>query len=293
MVLMKIGDFDPQYKEAFGGYDVKGLSVYADIDDDKVGNVHDLLVDENGRFRYLVVDLGFWGFGKKVLLPVGRSRVDSDNERVYAVGFTKKQAEQLPEFGDNLRIDSAYEALVHGVYQPNRSAQSTVPESSNRAATPQSQQPYSQPQAPSPAAMPGQQPTPAAPQASYGQQAGQPVHQGYSPQPHPAQGNMPEQRPSQPYTQQPPVQSPGQGNQPDSQHGQQPMNQHPNASYPSGGGGYATPEYSAGSVPNGGNRSYDYRQDPDLYEMNPQNHGLFQRYEERLMQRARQSGARR
>jgi stress response protein YsnF len=291
MVLMKIGDFDPQYKEAFGGYDIKGLSVYADIDDDKVGNVHDLLVDENGRFRYLVVDLGFWGFGKKVLLPVGRSRVDSDNERVYAVGFTKKQAEQLPEFGDNLRIDSAYEALVHGVYQPNRNAQSTVPGSPNRVASPQDQQPYSQPQAPSPAAMPGQQPTPAAPQATYGQQAGQPVPQGYSPQPHPAQGNMPGQRPSEPYTsQQPPVQSPGQSNQP---YSQRPGNPQPNPGYPDSGSSYGAPEYPVGSAPNGGNRGYDYRQDPDLYEMNPQNHGLFQRYEERLMQRARQSGARR
>jgi len=51
------------------------------------------LVDEQGNFRYLVVDLGLWIFGKKVLLPVGRARFDYNPSHV--VGMTKEQASAI------------------------------------------------------------------------------------------------------------------------------------------------------------------------------------------------------
>lgn len=117
MALMRIGDFDPNYGDAFEGNDLKGFGVYTEADE-KVGNVADLLVDEaTGQFRYFIVDLGFWIFGKKVLLPVGRSRMDYDAERVYALGFTKQQAENLPEFREDLAIDYEHEESVRGVYR--------------------------------------------------------------------------------------------------------------------------------------------------------------------------------
>jgi hypothetical protein len=119
MALLKIKDFDPNYKETFGGYDLKGASVYSEVTDEKIGSVDDLLVDEQGHFRYFIVDIGFWGFGKKVLLPVGRSQVDSEGKRVYALGFTKEQAEHLPEFSEDLKIDNTYEEQVRGVYRPS------------------------------------------------------------------------------------------------------------------------------------------------------------------------------
>ncbi|MBD1888488.1 DUF2382 domain-containing protein [Coleofasciculus sp. FACHB-SPT9] len=117
MVLYKLEDFDTDYQDTFGGEDVKGFDVYSDISDDKVGSVKNILVDESGRFRYLVVDTGFWVFGKQVLLPVGRSRIDYDNRHVYAVGLTKEQVENLPEFGDELKVDYDYEEQVRGVYR--------------------------------------------------------------------------------------------------------------------------------------------------------------------------------
>jgi hypothetical protein len=79
MPLFKIGDFNPNYREeAFDGADVKGLDVHAGRTDEKIGSIYDVLVDETGSFRYFVIDTGFWIFGKKVLLPVGRCRVDAD-----------------------------------------------------------------------------------------------------------------------------------------------------------------------------------------------------------------------
>lgn len=117
MTLYKLADFDADYQDSFGGDDIKGYDVYASINDEKIGTVKDIMVDDAGQFRYLVVDTGFWVFGKQVLLPVGRSRIDASNRRVYAVGFTKEQAEQLPELNDDLKIDDDYEEQVRGVYR--------------------------------------------------------------------------------------------------------------------------------------------------------------------------------
>jgi uncharacterized protein (TIGR02271 family) len=117
MVLYKLEDFDPQYRNTFEGSDIKGLGVYTERTDDKIGTVNDALVDEEGHFRYLVVDLGFWIFGKKVLLPIGRTRIDYNNERVYAIGLTREQAENLPEFNERLATDYDYEERVRGVYR--------------------------------------------------------------------------------------------------------------------------------------------------------------------------------
>ncbi|BAZ13436.1 hypothetical protein NIES4071_52750 [Calothrix sp. NIES-4071] len=125
MVLHKLGDFDPDYRQTFEGNDIKGLSVYAEASDEKIGTISDALVDEEGRFRYFIVDLGFWIFGKKVLLPVGRSRIDHTSDRVYAVGMTREQADALPEFSDDLAIDYDYEENVRGVYRNSTSDRNT------------------------------------------------------------------------------------------------------------------------------------------------------------------------
>lgn len=118
MVLYKLEEFDENYQDAFGGDDIKKYDVYSTIDNEKVGTVKNILVEETGRFRYFVVNTGFWIFGKEVLLPVGRSLIDSNNRCIYAVEFTKEQARELPEFSENLKIDRDYEERVTGVYSP-------------------------------------------------------------------------------------------------------------------------------------------------------------------------------
>lgn len=117
MALYKLDDFYPDYRqELFDGNDVKGLDVYTEHDE-KIGSIHNVLVDEEGNFRYLVVDTGFWVFGKKVLLPVGRFRSDPQAQRIYTVGLTKQQAENLPEYNDSMIVDYDYEERVRGVYR--------------------------------------------------------------------------------------------------------------------------------------------------------------------------------
>ncbi|MEB3831639.1 DUF2382 domain-containing protein [Phormidium sp. CCY1219] len=128
MALVKIHDFYPNYREEiFGGTDIKGMDVYAGTTDEKIGTIYDILLDETGRFRYLVIDTGFWIFGKKVLLPIGSARIDYDAGRVYAIGLVDKhQAEQLPEYDELMPIDYEYEERVRNVYrQPRAKATQT------------------------------------------------------------------------------------------------------------------------------------------------------------------------
>ena len=73
MALHTLKDFYPNYENNLGDGELKNIdsySVYAE-ENNKVGSVKDLLVDDAGRFRYVVVDTGPWIFGKNVLLPIG------------------------------------------------------------------------------------------------------------------------------------------------------------------------------------------------------------------------------
>ena len=118
MALYKLKDFAGNYQDNDdNNYDIDDFDVYSDVDNDKVGTVKDILVDDSGRLRYLVVDTGFWVFGKKVLLPIGRSRVSYTDRRVYATGLTREQVENLPNFDNLERIDYDYEEQVRGVYR--------------------------------------------------------------------------------------------------------------------------------------------------------------------------------
>jgi uncharacterized protein (TIGR02271 family) len=125
MALYRVKDFDPDYRNHFDGDDVKDLDLYSGTD--KIGSVNDVLVDEEGHFRYLIINTGAWIFGKKVMLPIGRARIDYNARRVYADGLTKQQVEQLPEFTDDLKIDHAHEEQVRDVYRGGASTQYDTP----------------------------------------------------------------------------------------------------------------------------------------------------------------------
>jgi uncharacterized protein (TIGR02271 family) len=123
MAIHRISDFDPDYRNHFDEKDVKGLDLY--VSNDKVGSVDDILVDDQGQIRYLIVHTGTWILGKKVLLPIGFARIDNNARRVYANNLTKAQVENLPEFTDDMAVDYDHEERVRGVY---RSGMQTMPQ---------------------------------------------------------------------------------------------------------------------------------------------------------------------
>jgi uncharacterized protein (TIGR02271 family) len=117
MALAKIAYLYPNYREdIFDGNDIKSFAVY-DYTNDKIGSVDDIIVDETGKFRYLILDTGFWIFGKKVLLPIGKASIDNVQEKIYVKGLTKEQAKSLPEYDDDMTIDYDYEERVRKVYR--------------------------------------------------------------------------------------------------------------------------------------------------------------------------------
>ncbi len=116
MPLHRIQEFDADYRNHFDDSDIKGLDFYSG--DEKVGSVEDILVDDNGQFRYLVVHTGIWILGKKILFPIGLARIDHSQKRVYADGLTKPQVESLPEFRNDMVVDYDHEEQLRSVYRP-------------------------------------------------------------------------------------------------------------------------------------------------------------------------------
>ena len=116
MALHRIQEFDADYRKHFDDADIKYLDLYSG--DEKVGSVEDILVDDNGQFRYLVIHTGLWILGKKVLFPIGLARIDHGQKRVYADGLTKPQVESLPEFKDDMVVDYDHEEQLRSVYRP-------------------------------------------------------------------------------------------------------------------------------------------------------------------------------
>lgn len=117
MSLYRIKDFDPDYRAHFEEQDLMDYDLY--VGTDKVGSVDDLLVDDNGKIRYLIINTGAWIFGKKVLLPIGRASINYEDGRVLANDLTREQVEALPEYDGNMPIDHNYEERVRGVYRPS------------------------------------------------------------------------------------------------------------------------------------------------------------------------------
>lgn len=87
---------------ALVGYDV-------DATDGHIGKIDEASTEASRR--YLVVDTGFWIFGKKRLIPAGVvASIDHDDRRV-AVSMTKDQIKSAPDYEEMSRDDAYYEGV--------------------------------------------------------------------------------------------------------------------------------------------------------------------------------------
>jgi hypothetical protein len=78
------------------GYDVEAT-------DGHIGKIDEASTETNRN--YLVVDTGFWIFGKKRLVPAGVvTRIDHDDRNVF-VSMTKDQIKNAPDFDAEARRD--------------------------------------------------------------------------------------------------------------------------------------------------------------------------------------------
>ena len=79
---------------AEGSHDVRNWSVHTG-DEKKVGTVHDIIVDERSRTRFLDVELDG---GRHVLMPSGEVRVDPSERAVRVSGLDRNGLGGLPEY---------------------------------------------------------------------------------------------------------------------------------------------------------------------------------------------------
>ncbi len=101
MPLHKIKDFDPDYQTNFENKEIKGFALY--VGNEKIGFLDDILVDDDGIFRYLVINTGALIVGKKVLLSIDQCRIDYIAHRIYIDDLSRAQVESLPEYNGNMQ----------------------------------------------------------------------------------------------------------------------------------------------------------------------------------------------
>ncbi|MFI6600539.1 PRC-barrel domain-containing protein [Nonomuraea sp. NPDC050536] len=103
------------YREGIGagiGSSLIGFDVEAT--DGKIGSV-----DEESNAvgdSYLVVDTGFWIFGKKVVMPANTiTRIDTQNQKVF-LARTKEEIKDAPEFDEDTYKDPGYRQQLGDYY---------------------------------------------------------------------------------------------------------------------------------------------------------------------------------
>ena len=94
--------------------DLVGFQVVAT--DGAIGNLDAATYDVGGS--YIVVDTGFWIFGKKRMLPAGViDRIDYDDRKVY-INLTKDKIRQAPDYDAEREREEAYRQDVGTYYGP-------------------------------------------------------------------------------------------------------------------------------------------------------------------------------
>jgi hypothetical protein len=84
--------------------------------DGVIGNLDAATYDVGGS--YIVVDTGFWIFGKKRMLPAGViDRIDYDTRKVH-INLTKDQIREAPDYDAEREREEAYRQDIGTYYGP-------------------------------------------------------------------------------------------------------------------------------------------------------------------------------
>jgi hypothetical protein len=101
----------PSVPPELAGYGVEAV-------DGHIGKVDEATYEVGSS--YLVVDTGFWIFGKKRMIPAGViARLDHDDRQVF-VNLTKDQIKQAPDFEETRREQEAYRQELGDYYSGTR-----------------------------------------------------------------------------------------------------------------------------------------------------------------------------
>jgi hypothetical protein len=93
------------------------IGYHIQASDGEIGQVEDILAeDRNWLLRYLVVDIGKWFFGKKVLLAVDWiERINWAGAKIQ-VDIPLERIKESPEFNSSDPVNRKYEKALHDYY---------------------------------------------------------------------------------------------------------------------------------------------------------------------------------
>lgn len=88
---------------SFRPSDLIGANLKSRSDDENIGTISDLVIDENGQIAAVIVEVGgFLGLGKKEVAvswnSIERRWIDKDDDHVLSVNTTKDALKDAPEF---------------------------------------------------------------------------------------------------------------------------------------------------------------------------------------------------
>jgi len=101
-----------------GGVDLVGFDVEAE--DGHIGKVDEASYESNASC--LVVDTGFWIFGKRRMVPAGVVRRIDPGAHTVHVAMTKDEIKAAPDYDDDSHRsdESGYHGQVGAYYEPYR-----------------------------------------------------------------------------------------------------------------------------------------------------------------------------
>jgi uncharacterized protein (TIGR02271 family) len=119
MSLQSIAEFNPDYyQESSLSRDLISRPVFIAKTEEEIGNIEDILVDDSGHFRYLVIRAGEWLDERKFLLPVGVCRAYGENNSVSLMNINDKQfLQQIPPYQSDSQVDYNYEENIRNIYR--------------------------------------------------------------------------------------------------------------------------------------------------------------------------------
>ena len=134
MSLQSIAEFSPDYyQESSLENDLISRPVFIANTEEEIGTIEDVLVDDYGHFRYLVISTGEWFNEQKFLLPVGLCRAYSENNSVALIGIDDKQVlQQTPPYQNDSSIDYDYEEGIRNIYRQFMTTDENSPTSYDR-----------------------------------------------------------------------------------------------------------------------------------------------------------------
>ena len=101
-----------KYRVAVKTRDLTGYDVEAT--DGSIGNIDD--ATNEAQVGYLVVDTGFWIFGKKRMIPAGVVQSIDTDEKTVRVSLTKDQIKSAPDYDEVRRRNDEYRKEVGDYY---------------------------------------------------------------------------------------------------------------------------------------------------------------------------------